>query len=653
MVNDPSAGAMPSRVFAVAVPVAAGALLEPGRVVTAATVGELLVDDRDDGVVVAAAALADAGFEVLQTTRLMVNIAGPAELYETTFGVRLFTEEREVVKPGSRRDLATFIDCADSDVSGLVPAGGSALADVVSAVAIEEPYYPASLVPDPAPGPGPVPGAVSAEPPEVDYWHLTLPDQLAAALRADATHADGITGEGVRVAMVDTGFQQHPFFTAHGYRVEPTVPGPGTTLPEIDESGHGTGEAANVFAAAPAATLLPVKTATASGALVNVTAAFSAAVALGPQIITNSWGSSQPDPPLSAANQALAAAVAAAAAEGIVVVFSAGNGGWGFPGQHPDVISAGGVYQERDGSLRASDYASGFASRLYPGRDVPDLSGLVGLLPRAMYLMLPVPPGCAIDRDQAGGVHPDGDQTAPDDGWAAFSGTSAAAPQIAGVCALLAQASPGVAPEEVREVVRATARDVAAGVNHPTFGHEAVAGPDLATGAGLVDASAAVAALRTDAGGGGAGDGSGAAVGPGPGGDAGAVDGAEPTVSDDGGTVVALVMLQPASGHSPSLHTVATSGTWLPARRTVAEVSARLAASDFQVGAASGPTLSIEASVTVFREMFGVGPVRAADGGWTTAVGDELPLDALPPELRALVLRVVLERPAEMHGGGS
>src|SRR5690606_39123526 len=111
-------------------------------------------------------------------------------------------------------------------------------------------------------------------------------------------------------------------------------------------------------------TLLPVKAATASGALVNVTAAFTAAVALRPDVVTNSWGSDQPGLPLSAANQALAAAVAAAVADGVVVVFSAGNGSWGFPGQHPDVISAGGVYQGPGGELRASDYSSGFVSRV-------------------------------------------------------------------------------------------------------------------------------------------------------------------------------------------------------------------------------------------------------------------------------------------------
>jgi subtilisin family serine protease len=223
-----------------------------------------------------------------------------------------------------------------------------------------------------------------------------------------------------------------------------------------------------------------------------VTAAFNAAVALGPAILTNSWGSSQPNGPLSAANQALAAAVAAAVAGGITVVFSAGNGGWGFPGQHPDVISVGGVFRERNGTLRASDYTSGFMSTIYPGRRVPDVSGLVGMRPRAMYIMLPIPPGCAIDVGNGAGTHPNGDETPTDDGWAAFSGTSAAAPQIAGVCALIRQACARLGPAAIRDVLMTTAKDVTTGTNHPNFGNAAVAGPDTATGNGLVDAHRAV-----------------------------------------------------------------------------------------------------------------------------------------------------------------
>ncbi|MCM3661417.1 S8 family serine peptidase [Georgenia satyanarayanai] len=600
----------PERVYALCQPGGAPAsLFAPGQVVTAATVERFYASDED--VARTVAALTEAGFEVLHTSRLLVNVAGPPELFERVFGRRLYTQERQVIKPGSVRGTGTFIDSEGSAVPGLLETAGSSLADVVGAVAIEEPYYPASTPPGPAP---------SADPPPVDYWHLTLPEQLATALRADGPQRDGVTGAGVRVGMVDTGFQTHPFFTSRGYRVEPTVLGPGTTDPEVDENGHGTGEAANVFAAAPDVTLLPVKAATASGALVNVTAAFTAAVALRPDIVTNSWGSDQPGPPLSAANQALAAAVAAAVADGVVVVFSAGNGSWGFPGQHPDVISAGGVYLGPDGSLRASDYASGFVSRVYPGRRVPDVSGLVGLLPGATYLMLPVPPGCAIDRNLAGGTHPEGDETSPDDGWAAFSGTSAAAPQLAGVCALLAQAAPGTPPERVREVLAATARDVTVGTNHPEFGEPAGPGPDLATGPGLVDAAAAVAALGAAA-------------------------------PDPGDTAVALVMLRSPSGAEPSTFSTATSSEWLPAAGTVREVAAALERAGFTVGPASGPTLSITAPPAVFARAFATEPVRADDGGWTSERGDSLPLDRLPAQLREVVRAVVLERPAELHTG--
>ena len=344
---------------------------------------------------------------------------------------------------------------------------------MLEGVAIEEPRY--FMAP-------------SAFPPSVDYWHLDAPGDVSLGCNADRAHRGAITGRNVRVAMVDSGQYAHPFFANRGYRVVPVVLGPGAANPDRDESGHGTGESANVFAVAPDAQLLPVKI-----NFVNSIGAFNAAVGLNPDIITCSWGSSQRTGPLSAANQALAAAISGAVASGITVVFSAGNGHWGFPGQHPDVISAGGVFMDEDGSLMASDYASGFMSNIYPGLRVPDLSGLVGMRPRAIYIMLPLEPDDAIDQGNAGGSHPNGDETASDDGWAAFSGTSAAAPQIAGAAALIKQACPRLTPAQIRQILRDTARDVTVGNCHPnTGGNAAGPGPDLATGHGLVDAHRAV-----------------------------------------------------------------------------------------------------------------------------------------------------------------
>lgn len=471
-----SAADFPDRIFAIASPQSTGvSMFAPGVLADASTVGNFVSDPQQ--VERAVNLLADAGFEVLQANELMINIAGPRELYESAFDTSLVAEERVTRKSAGIEEEATFLDTTDTDVSGLCSMGGTRFEEVLEGVAIEEPAYPA---------------APNAFPPPVDYFKLDVPADVSLACNADKAHRAGVTGRGVVVAMVDTGWQTHPFFTERGYRVDPTLLGPGTSNAGVDENGHGTGESANIFATAPDVTLKPVKAATASGALVNLTAAFNAAVALNPHIVSNSWTSDIQFGPLSAALQARAAAVAAAWGSGVIVVFAAGNGHWGFPGQHPDVISVGGVDIRQDGTLRASDYASGFMSNLYPNRRVPDLSGIVGMRPKAMNIMLPLPAGCAIDTGNAGGSHPNGDETANNDGWAAFSGTSAACPQLAGVCALIKQACMKLTPAQVRSILMSTARDVSAGTNHPNFGNAATAGPDLATGNGLVDAHKAV-----------------------------------------------------------------------------------------------------------------------------------------------------------------
>jgi subtilisin family serine protease len=450
-------------------------MFEPGVLAEADTVGNFV--SETEVVVRAVNLLSDAGFEVLQATSLMINFAGTKTQYESAFDTSLVTEERPTMKQQGIEEKATFIDSTDTEISGLISTSNTRFDEVLEGVAIEEPTYPATP---------------TSFPPPVDYFHLDVPADVSLGCNADRAHRSGITGDGITVAMVDTGWASHPWFVDRGYRVDPVVLGPGTADATVDDSGHGTGESANVFSTAPDCRLQPVKAAAAGGALVNMTAAFNAAVALNPDIITNSWTNDIQFGPLSAAMQARAAAVAAAVASGIIVVFAAGNGHWGFPGQHPDVISVGGVDIQQDGTLRASDYASGFMSNIYPGRRVPDLSGLVGMRPGAQLIMLPVPEGSNLDTTLAGGTHPNGDETATNDGWAAFSGTSAATPQVAGVCALIRQACPRLTPNEVRDILMSTARDVTTGRNHPNFNNAAVVGPDTATGNGLVDAHRAV-----------------------------------------------------------------------------------------------------------------------------------------------------------------
>ncbi|MGI9055990.1 MAG: S8 family serine peptidase [Pyrinomonadaceae bacterium] len=471
--NDNSA--LPSKIFAQVSPRSIGgvSMFEAQNQIQSGTVANFF--SEAEAVNEAVARLQEAGFEILQISPLTINIAGKPETYKKAFNTEIVVEDRGVIKGLASSDndnIAHFLETPDNDVPGLIETGGTVFENSIEGVALEEPRY--FMAP-------------SMFPPLKSYWHLDVPAGVSLGCNADKAHRTGITGKGVKVAMVDSGHYKHPFFVGRGYNVAPVVLGPATANPLKDESGHGTGESANIFAVAPDVQLLPVKI-----NFVNSIGAFNAAVGLNPDIITCSWGSDKRNGPLSAADMALATAIAAAVASGITVVFSAGNGHWGFPGQHPDVISAGGVFMDQNESLRASNYASGFISNIYPSRRVPDLCGLVGMLPKAIYIMLPLEPNDQIDVGNAGGTFPNGDETANNDGWAAFSGTSAAAPQLAGAAALIKQACPKLKPAQIKDILRKTARDVTTGSSNPNTTGTAGVGPDTATGDGLVDAHKAV-----------------------------------------------------------------------------------------------------------------------------------------------------------------
>ncbi|MEU1239214.1 S8 family serine peptidase [Micromonospora parva] len=185
-----------------------------------------------------------------------------------------------------------------------------------------------------------------------------------------------------------------------------------------------------------------------------------------PQVLTNSWGC----PPIEGCDQrVLRPATAALDAAGIFVVAAAGNTGpWCAsiddpPAPYPDVLTVGAV----DAQRRVAEFSS--------RGPVPGGSGKPDVLA----------PGVGVVSAMPGGT------------YAALDGTSMATPQVAGVVALMWSANPALVGDvdRTRQILRDTATAAT-----PTYRSDspsdACGGPSNVTGAGQVDAYAAVRAAR-------------------------------------------------------------------------------------------------------------------------------------------------------------
>lgn len=464
------------RIVAVTSPRSIGkmSMFETKAAITQETVGEFRSEESDTQG--SCDELIKLGFAIENVSPITISFSGTRKQFQDAFGVKLHKEKVEVMEGLQVDTLAA----SDEDAARLLQPP-EALSKLIEGVAIASPpeLYASPLPP-------------LAQPDPAAYRYLFVPDELAVVTRAARVHRLGVTGRDIVVAMIDTGHYRHPFFNWHGYRILQNLLGPGQGNAADDSSGHGTGESANIFSAAPDIRLRPIK------GLVDPTGDFNVAVSSSPtpQVISNSWGYNIDNRTWSqwkTANlnfynylKTLEAAVANAVASGIVVCFSAGNGQYGFPGSHPDVISVGGVHiNYPDLDLEASNYASSFDSKLYPGRHVPDFCGATGKRAtiggsiRAPSHMLPVQPGSSLDA-----ISPS--TGASDDGWGLFSGTSAACPLVAGIVALLLEKNTALTPAKVKEILAKSARDVKTGTS--AMGDAAGPGIDAATGSGFADA---------------------------------------------------------------------------------------------------------------------------------------------------------------------
>ncbi|MGI9576621.1 MAG: S8 family serine peptidase, partial [Microthrixaceae bacterium] len=410
------------------------------------------------------------GFDVTDASEATVSIAGSKELFQNVFGVRLKKETSEVVS-GKKVD---FFGVSGEPDAALLQAPGE-LSDLIEGVALSMPpkFFESPLAPifDHDPG---------------AYRPIRVPDELAVLLRAARVHRAGATGAGIKVAMPDTGFYAHSWFKEHGFRYQTAILAQGAADPSDDAYGHGTGESANIFSAAPDIKLIPIK-------MGDAVDAIKKARNSGANVITNSWGYPGWDgggmtwAGLHPYLKTLATEIQLAINSGIVVCFAAGNGpGTSFPQGMPSLISVGGVHVNFPGiDFEASSYASSFTSSIWGGRNVPDVCGFVGKQVKhnnkayAPSLLLPVQSDSTLDK-----IWPSTGSTT--DSWGLFSGTSAACPQIAGVVALMLEKNPGLTPAKVKANLKQAARDIKTGQS--ASGDAATNGVDEATGAGLVDA---------------------------------------------------------------------------------------------------------------------------------------------------------------------
>jgi serine protease AprX len=309
-------------------------------------------------------------------------------------------------------------------------------------------------------------------------------------VRADRVWQRGVTGQGVTVAVIDTGIASVPDLAG---RLVPIAEGVGQAQPcknlsgELncdDAYGHGTFIAGLIAGngassggrwkgVAPGASVLSVKIAGANGAadVSNVLAAIQWVVSfkdrynirvLNLSLGTDSTQSYLTDPMNYAVERAWAA--------GIAVVVSAGNNGpnprtISKPADDPWVITVGAT-DDRGTAGVSDDTLPDFSGRgptASNGLSKPDV-----VTPGAHMVSLRSP-GSTIDRRYTNYI---------DGSYRQGSGTSMAAGVASGAVALMLQANPSLTPDRVKYALAVTARGTASV-------------DPLAVGAGTVDAHAA------------------------------------------------------------------------------------------------------------------------------------------------------------------
>lgn len=284
----------------------------------------------------------------------------------------------------------------------------------------------------------------------------------------------------VVVAVIDSGVElNHPDLNlVTGYDGDTGLLG---GAPRTADDNHGQACAGNVGAirnngigtigTAPGVKIMPVYW---GSTIADFAASIDLAVQHGAKVLSNSWGGSNP-------NSTIEAAVQGALAAGRTVLFAAGNGPvqspWNYNTEFPcnltattDVICVGASSptDEYKGASSSDGEFRWGSSYVGAGPDV----------------VAPSSWSYTTDRQGALGYNQSEAVSGIDvDYTYDFTGTSSSTPKVAGIVALMLSKNPNLTPNQVKTILRSTARDIDA------------PGVDDRTGAGRVDALAAVNAV--------------------------------------------------------------------------------------------------------------------------------------------------------------
>jgi len=286
-------------------------------------------------------------------------------------------------------------------------------------------------------------------------WNINM-------VRAPSAWARGIRGNGVRVAILDTGIAAHTDLAISGG--VSFVPG---VVSFHDDHSHGThcagivgarNNAEGVVGVAPLSMLYGVKVlkklpnGRASGQSSWIIAGMDWCRTHGIKVISMSLGGENPP------SVAYAQAVKRCQDAGITVVVASGNS---FGGAFPWVCSP--ANSITTGAPNASPIAVGSISQSLVISPTSSRGGKVAPWNQVTV----VAPGVLINSTVPGGV------------YGLKSGTSMACPHVAGAVALIKQRFPAFTPAQIKARLRTTARDLGS------------AGIDTTFGSGLIDCNGA------------------------------------------------------------------------------------------------------------------------------------------------------------------